>query len=74
MARTITCSCGEALSSDDEEELYSFTRAHAEQLHPEPMIFARQTAWPSEPGTGPDYFRSIPSWHGTTAREYSAWR
>ena len=36
MIRTITCSCGEALRSDDEEELYTFIRAHAVRLQPEP--------------------------------------
>ena len=36
MLRTITCSCGSVLQSEDEEELYSLVRGHAARLHPEP--------------------------------------
>lgn len=34
---TISCSCGAALTSGDEEELYRFARTHAERRHPAPQ-------------------------------------
>jgi hypothetical protein len=33
---TITCSCGEVLTSRDEEELYAFIHAHSVRRHPGP--------------------------------------
>ena len=35
MLRTVTCSCGSVLQSEDEEELYSLVRGHAVRLHPQ---------------------------------------
>lgn len=42
---TIACSCGEELTSKDEETLYSFVRAHAAQQHSTPQ--RRLTSEPS---------------------------
>jgi hypothetical protein len=35
MVPTISCSCGDMLSSQDEEKLYTFIHAHAVRRHPE---------------------------------------
>jgi urease accessory protein UreF len=36
VVHTLICTCGAELTSDSEEELYSFARAHAAQQHPAP--------------------------------------
>jgi steroid delta-isomerase-like uncharacterized protein len=59
MAHAVTCSCGDVLSSEDEEELYSLIHAHAAQApaephHPVPIQVAEHL-----PSTGAEAHKAL---------------